>query len=142
MAEDLSKGEDSQRSGSEKKATGTDNKKSADDAAASSKAPSRVHIFKDKPAPGASSKPGGDKLQRSSFSANRAIHSAQGTAQAVSFVRIQLSIVSFKDDLMRLKQGIEKGTMAIHAAAMKAEDLGGFLQTLRRTRYSISKRPK
>lgn len=140
MEKGPSKEDDNQRGKSEKEKISGSDQTSADDADVSTEAPSRVHIFKDKTSPDASSKSDSEELQCSSFRANTLIHSANGTGRAAIFVGFQPPIISLRDELTRLKHGIEKGKKALYEAAMKAEDLEAVLQALQRTSHSISQR--
>lgn len=140
MAEERSREDDNQRGKSAKKKISTGEKASADDTDVSSKAPSRVHIFKDKPPHGASSKSDDGQLQCSSFNSHPWIHSAHGSGQAAISIRIQPAIIGFKVEMALFKDLIGKGKKALYQAATKAEDLGAIMQALRRTRHKIFKR--
>jgi len=137
-----SRGDDNQRGGSAKKKITEADQTSADDADASSQAPSRVHIFKGKSLPGASSKSGDEPLQCSSFRANTRIHLGHGAVQGAIPIGIQTFILGLRDELKCLTDRVGKGKKALYEAAMKAEDLEAVMEALRRTRNNISKRRK
>lgn len=141
MEKGTSKGDDNLRSKSAKKKKNAD-QPSADDLALPSEVSGRIHIFKGKPLPGASPKPDGQPLRCSSFRTKTPAHSVHGLVQSAKLAVVQPPILTLRDELTRLKKGIQTRTKVLYDAAMKAEDLEAIVQALHRTCHRISQRRK
>jgi hypothetical protein len=139
MEEGTKEKEDTPRGGAAKKKNSAADKTNADGADASSRPPSRVHIFKGKSPGGAPSKSKDEPLQCSGFRLDTLARLGPGTGQVAAVAGIQSSVLRFKDEMTRLKIGIENGKRAVWKMAMQVEDLQGMRQTLRQTRQSIFK---
>lgn len=124
-----------------KEKTIPDGKPSADDLDASTRPPKRVHLFTEKSTPPDTPPKSNDEpLECSSFRPNTLIDSAHGADQAADIVGVRPPTITFKEKLVRFKSQMEKGKKAMYDAAMKAEDLEGMIQGLRRTRERIAQR--
>lgn len=140
MGNRASEQEDDQRGKIAKKKTKSTALPGTDDGEDSSRAPSRVHIFKGKSPPDGPSKSNGgnEPLRFSSPGVNQPI----GSARTATFAGVQPPIVDFSENLVWFNQQIQRGKKAIYDAAMKAEHLEAIMQGLQRTRERIFKKRK
>jgi len=143
MAKSESESEEDQRSKGAQNAKPAQS--SAEDAEESSKAPSRVHIFKDKSPAAIPSKSDSEPLKCSLVRGNRPIgFGSEHDAGDVAMISagVQMPTFDFMDEFIRLKDQIQIGKKALYDAAMRAEDLDAMIQGLRRTRARIFRRGK